>query len=128
MNQQEVNKNLIEAVEKLLRIVYDEYKGPEHPIVAVDYALLKAKEANDELHLERKNGVLAFKPAEFQSEKFYEHFRKLASNYTYRQIAAETGVSISTLSRIANGGKFEFENFIAICNWMELPITNYLYN
>lgn len=124
MNQKKVNDSLIDAVASLARFIFhDRDRSLED---GVEYALMIARQEN-EPHFERKNGALAFKPAEFQAEKFYEHFRRLAVDYTYREISAETGVSISTLSRIANGGKFEFENFIAICNWMELPITNYFY-
>lgn len=43
-----------------------------------------------------------------------------------RDIAAETDVSASTLSRIERGETPDLPAFLAVCNWLNMPATRFL--
>ncbi|HXF42472.1 MAG TPA: helix-turn-helix domain-containing protein [Pyrinomonadaceae bacterium] len=53
--------------------------------------------------------------------------RRLDLKMSLRQVADETGISASTLSRIENGtGKPEAENIAALSAWLNIPIERVL--
>lgn len=50
-------------------------------------------------------------------------------NLSLRAVAEQTGISASTLSRVENGhgDKLSLDNFLALCEWLEVPPGNLIY-
>src|SRR6266545_1961337 len=52
--------------------------------------------------------------------------RRRAKRLSLRDLAAETGVSLNTLSRVERGHVPDLKNFQRIVDWLELPAETFL--
>ncbi len=44
---------------------------------------------------------------------------------TWKEIAKETGVSISTISRTQHGGRMEVDGVLALVGWLGVPVETF---
>lgn len=51
---------------------------------------------------------------------------KLSYGDSVRAIAPTIGISHSTLSRIINGKSADMNTVVRVCDWLELPIANFI--
>lgn len=57
-------------------------------------------------------------PAKFNVVLFSVTLRKRIGDMSLRDVAAAAGVSVSTVSRLQNGGLPDIETFATMCIWM----------
>ena len=44
---------------------------------------------------------------------------------TWKEVAAETGVSASTISRTRHGGRIEVDGVLALVGWLGVPVETF---
>ncbi len=64
----------------------------------------------------------------FDAEAFYEALDAVrqARRRNWKQVAAESGVSASTLTRMAQGKRPDVDGLAALCAWSGLDADNYV--
>jgi len=62
------------------------------------------------------------------SKALYEALnqQRLARDLTWRQVAAEIGVSVTTITRIKNGGRMEVDGMLAMVGWLQVPVETFV--
>ena len=62
------------------------------------------------------------------SKALYEalNHQRLARDLTWRQVAAEIGVSVTTITRIKNGGRMEVDGMLAMVGWLQVPVETFV--
>ncbi len=50
---------------------------------------------------------------------------RVKSNKSWRQVSKETGVSASSLTRMAQGKRLEIEGYMALSSWADLDLESY---
>ena len=51
--------------------------------------------------------------------------RRVARGLTWKQVAAETGVSASTLTRTRHGGRLEVDGVLAMVSWLGRTVESF---
>lgn len=54
------------------------------------------------------------------------NYARQTRRLSLRELAEETGISFSTVSRMEQGGCPELLSYIAICNWLRVPFDTYI--
>ena len=64
----------------------------------------------------------------FDSQALYEALnqQRLAQGLTWREVAAEIGVSVTTITRIKNGGRMEVDGMLAMVGWLNTPVERFV--
>ena len=64
----------------------------------------------------------------FDSQALYEALnqQRLAQGLTWREVAAEIGVSVTTITRIKDGGRMEVDGMLAMVDWLNLPVERFV--
>ena len=64
----------------------------------------------------------------FDSQELYEALnqQRLAQGLTWREVAAEIGVSVTTITRIKNGGRMEVDGMLAMVGWLNTPVERFV--
>jgi DNA-binding phage protein len=52
--------------------------------------------------------------------------RRAARDLTWTQVAAETGVSTTTLRRTQQGGRLEVDGVLAMVGWLDQPVEAFV--
>jgi transcriptional regulator with XRE-family HTH domain len=47
-------------------------------------------------------------------------------NLSWREVALEIGVSVSTITRTQNGGRMEVDGMLAMVAWLNLPVETFV--
>jgi transcriptional regulator with XRE-family HTH domain len=50
---------------------------------------------------------------------------RLSRGVSWKQVAAETGVSGSTISRTQRGGRMEVDGVLALVGWLGVPVESF---
>lgn len=68
------------------------------------------------------------KKGQFDSETFYAALdaTRQARKSTWKQVAKESGVSASTLTRMAQGKRPDVDGLAALCSWSGLDASNFV--
>jgi len=64
----------------------------------------------------------------FDSKALHEALdrERLARGWSWRQVAAATGVSSSTLTRTREGGRLEVDGMLAMVSWLGVPVDRFV--
>ena len=52
--------------------------------------------------------------------------KRIQSGMTWKQVAAETGVSEATLKRTGEGGRMEVDGMLAMVHWLGVPVEAFV--
>ena len=52
--------------------------------------------------------------------------RRKAHGLSWRQVASETGVSVSTLTRTQRGGRLEVDGMLAMVDWLGVSVESFV--
>ena len=52
--------------------------------------------------------------------------KREARGVTWKQIAEETGVSVSTITRTKQGGRMEVDGVLALVGWLDVPVETFV--
>ena len=52
--------------------------------------------------------------------------QRLTRALTWRQVAAETGVSAATIARTRTGGRMEVDGMLAMVAWLGVPVETFV--
>lgn len=52
--------------------------------------------------------------------------QRLARSLSWRQVAAETGVSVATITRTRTGGRMEVDGMLALVAWLDAPVERFV--
>lgn len=65
---------------------------------------------------------------QFDNEAFFEalNSHRLAKGLTWKQVAAETGISASTLTRMAQGKRPDVDGLAALLKWSGLKAEDFI--
>jgi len=66
----------------------------------------------------------------FDSSALYDALneQRLGRNLTWREVADEVGVSVTTITRLKNGGRMEVDGMLALVDWLRLPVETFVRN
>ena len=65
---------------------------------------------------------------EFDSKALYLALdqQRCAREMSWREVAAEIGVSVSTISNLKNGGRMEVDGMLAMVTWLNVPVEKFV--
>ena len=80
------------------------------------------------LHIRNQRAEVADKSGWFDSEAFYEALdaARQARQLTWKRVAAESGVSASTLTRMAQGRRPDVDGLAALATWSGLKADDFV--
>lgn len=73
----------------------------------------------------KPHGFLTFNLTAFSEA--VKHKRVEVKRYSMKEVARETGISISTISRLEKGRFCDIETFVRLLNWLEHEPREYIY-
>ena len=64
----------------------------------------------------------------FDAKALYEALdkRRIARGMTWAMVAAEMGVSATTVTRIRYGGRMEVDGMLAMVRWLGVPVERFV--
>src|SRR5262245_58004664 len=64
----------------------------------------------------------------FDSKALYKALdeRRLSREMSWRQVAAEIGVSVSMIARTQRGGRMEVDSMLAMVAWLSVPVETFI--
>lgn len=64
----------------------------------------------------------------FDSKSLYEALDKNrnARGLSWREVSAEIGVSVSTITRTRSGGRMEVDGMLAMVAWLGVPVETFV--
>lgn len=64
----------------------------------------------------------------FNSKALYEALneQRLARNLTWREVADQIGVSVTTINRTKSGGRMEVDGMLAMVEWLRVPVDTFV--
>jgi transcriptional regulator with XRE-family HTH domain len=64
----------------------------------------------------------------FSSKALYEalHKPRIARDLTWREVADQIGVSVTTITRLKNGGRMEVDGMLAMVGWLRVPVETFV--
>ncbi len=87
-----------------------------------------AQDAIASVELTILGGIVADKAGVFDGQGFYQAIdaERLGRNLNWKQVAEQSGVSASTLTRIAQGKKPDVDSLSALISWSGLDSGNFI--
>jgi len=70
----------------------------------------------------------AVTPKRFDAKALYQALdeKRESRDLSWREVAAEIGVSGSTITRTRNGGRMEVDGMLAMVTWLGVPIESFV--
>jgi transcriptional regulator with XRE-family HTH domain len=64
----------------------------------------------------------------FDAQALYDALdrKRTERGLTWREVAAETGVSAATLTRTKDGGRLEVDGMLAMVTWLGVPVETFV--
>ena len=64
----------------------------------------------------------------FNSKTLYDALDELRipRGLTWREVADQIGVSVTTLTRLKNGGRMEVDGMLAMVGWLNVPVETFV--
>jgi transcriptional regulator with XRE-family HTH domain len=64
----------------------------------------------------------------FNSKALYDALNneRLARELTWREVADQIGVSVTTITRIKSGGRMEVDGMLAMVGWLGVPVETFV--
>jgi transcriptional regulator with XRE-family HTH domain len=64
----------------------------------------------------------------FDSKALYQALneQRVARNLTWREVADQIGVSVTTITRIKSGGRMEVDGMLAMVGWLGVPVETFV--
>jgi transcriptional regulator with XRE-family HTH domain len=64
----------------------------------------------------------------FNSKALYEALnqQRLAHRLTWRELADQIGDSMTTITRLKNGGRMEVDGMLAMVDWLRVPVETFV--
>lgn len=64
----------------------------------------------------------------FNSKALYDALNneRLARELTWREVADQIGVSVTTITRIKSGGRMEVDGMLAMVWWLGVPVETFV--
>jgi transcriptional regulator with XRE-family HTH domain len=64
----------------------------------------------------------------FNSKALYEALNKqrIARDLTWREVADQIGVSVTTITRLKNGGRMEVDGMLTMVGWLRVPVETFV--
>ncbi len=64
----------------------------------------------------------------FDSRALYEALdaQRKSRDLSWREVAAEMGVSVATISRTQHGGRMEVDGMLAMVAWLGVPVEHFV--
>jgi transcriptional regulator with XRE-family HTH domain len=64
----------------------------------------------------------------FDSKALYQALneQRVARNLTWREVADQIGVSVTTITRIKSGGRMEVDGMLAMVGWLCVPVETFV--
>jgi len=86
------------------------------------------QDSNTIAHSQSGGGAMVGKSGWFDAEAFYQSLdsARLAKKLNWKQVAAETGVSASTLTRMAQGRRPDVDGLAALSAWSGLSADDFV--
>ena len=65
----------------------------------------------------------------FDSKALYQALdeQRRSRKLSWREVAAEIGVNVSTMSRTRNGGRLEVDGMLATVGWLGVPVETFVH-
>jgi transcriptional regulator with XRE-family HTH domain len=64
----------------------------------------------------------------FNSKGLYDalNAQRLARNLTWREVADQIGISVTTITRVKSGGRMEVNGMLAMVEWLRVPVETFV--
>jgi len=70
----------------------------------------------------------AVTPKRFDAKALYQALdeKRESRDLSWREVAAEIGVSVSTITRTRTGGRMEVDGMLAMVAWLGVPVETFV--